>query len=130
MAQAAKVDVVGACTVSPANIITSTTQAAPSLTPVLNLGSSRSYPNHREGSTPLVNATDFLLAAGITAVRFLALRVIGGGSLLVKLTSAAGTDQAFRVSDLLIIGAPNTGDEITAIKLTGSGDVEYIVAGV
>jgi hypothetical protein len=129
MSQAARIDVVGACTISPANVITGYTQAAPSLSATFNLGSSRTYPKHKEGSESLSAAVNFALPlGGITAVRFLALRVIAG-SLLVKVTSAAGTDQAFRVSDLLIIGAPTAGDELTAVKLTGSGDVEFIAAG-
>lgn len=45
------------------------------------------------------------------------------------LTSAVGTDQALKVSDLFLWHSPNPGDELTAIKLVGTGDCEYFLAG-
>lgn len=72
----------------------------------------------------------FIPALGtITKVRAIAVRAIDGQSLVVKLTSVAGTDQALPVSGLLVLQAQNAGDEYTAIKVVGSGRIEYLLAG-
>lgn len=130
MAQSATVEINGFCQLGPSSPITSWSAAAPSLQPTLDLGLKRTYPEHQEGHLSLEAATDYALPLGtVAAVRFLALRVISG-TLQVKVTSAVGTDQSFRLSDLLVLSTPATGDELTAIKLTGTADVEYIAAGV
>lgn len=65
----------------------------------------------------------------VTKVRAFALRAVEGESLVVKLTSAAGTDQALPVSGVLVVRVANTGDELTAIKVVGTGRIEYLLAG-
>lgn len=76
------------------------------------------------------DGSPFIPALGaVTAVRAIAIRSVTGASLVVKLTSAKGTDQALPVSDLLILQAKNTGDQYTAIKIVGTGTVEYLIAG-
>jgi hypothetical protein len=54
-----------------------------------------------------------------------------GGSCVLLLTSAAGTDQAVPLGDagLYLFHNPHAGDEITAIKLVGTGTVSYFIAG-
>lgn len=72
----------------------------------------------------------FVPALGaVTAVRAIAIRSVDGASIVVKLTSAKGTDQEIPVSDLLVIQAKNVGDEYTAIKIVGTATVEYLLAG-
>ncbi len=69
------------------------------------------------------------LGQQITAIRVFAVRAVDGQSLVVKLTSGAGTDQVIPVSDLLLIRAQNAGDQLTAIKIIGQGRIEYLLAG-
>lgn len=80
-----------------------------------------------------IDSTDiapFVPALGaIAAVRALAIRAVDGQSLVVKLTSAVGVDQAVPVSDLLLVRAQNTGDQLTAIKVVGTGRIELLIAG-
>lgn len=65
----------------------------------------------------------------MVAVRAIAIRAVDGQSLVVLLTSAAGTDQAIPVSDLLVVRAQNPNDKFTAVKIQGVGRVEWIIAG-
>lgn len=126
MSQMVTVTVSGAVVAGPANA----SPTAPSLQDMLNVSTSRTY-GYKSGQSTTINApsTPFAVNLGaITKVRFLALRTIGA-SMQVLLTSALGTDQAFKVSDLMVWSAPNEGDQITAIKLIGVADVEYLLAG-
>lgn len=85
------------------------------------------------GGAQTINASSgspFVPALGaMLAVRAIAVRAVDGQSLVVKLTSAAGTDQAIPVSDLVLVRAKNTGDQFTAIKIIGAGRIEYLLAG-
>jgi hypothetical protein len=65
----------------------------------------------------------------IAKVRLLALRVVNGASIKVLFTSASGSDQAIKVSSLMLWHSPNAGDELTAIKLVGTADIEIMIAG-
>lgn len=80
-----------------------------------------------------INGTDlapFIPALGsIAAVRALAVRAVDGQSLKLLVSSAAGADQAIPVSDLLLVRAQNTGDQLTAIKIVGTGRIELLIAG-
>jgi hypothetical protein len=80
-----------------------------------------------------INGTDgspFVPALGsMVAVRAIAVRAVDGQSLVVKLTSAAGVDQAIPVSDLILVRAQNAADKFTAIKIVGAGRVEWLLAG-
>jgi hypothetical protein len=64
---------------------------------------------------------------GIAAVAYLFVRVLSG-SLTLLLTSSAGADQAVPVSGRIELYLPAT-PTITAIKTTGTADIEYVVAG-
>lgn len=80
-----------------------------------------------------INGTDvapFLVPFGaLTKVRAVAIRAVDGQSLVVKLTSAAGADQAVPVSGVLVVHAKNPGDQFTAVKVVGVGRIEYLVGG-
>lgn len=65
----------------------------------------------------------------ITKVRAFAVRAVDGQSLIIKITWAGGTDQAIPVSGQWIIANPNNGDVITAIKIVGTGRIEYLIGG-
>lgn len=86
-----------------------------------------------QGGALTINGTNlapFIPSLGsIAKVRAIAIRAVDGQSLVVKLSSAAGIDQAIPVSDLLLLRAQNVGDEISAIKIVGSGRVELLIAG-
>lgn len=64
----------------------------------------------------------------VAKARFVGLRVVNG-SLKMLLTTPSGSDQAVRVSGLFLWHSPNAGDEITAIKLVGTADIELLIAG-
>lgn len=128
MPAAALLSITGVVSASP---VTATLNA-PSLNDNLNLGMSKSYPIETAGRPP-VAGTDMapfvLPLQGMTKARFLALRVMSG-SLKVKVsTPNGGADQVLPASDLFVIHNPNSGDELTAIKLIGTADIEYILAG-
>jgi hypothetical protein len=74
--------------------------------------------------TPTVVALD-----SIVRVRFIALKVNSYSSVQMIVTSAAGATQRIPVSGLFVWYAPNAGDEITAISLVGTADVELLLAG-
>lgn len=106
--------------------------SSPSLTELLNTSFTGTYGSSK-GARPTINgATDlapFVIALEtITKVRVIVMRV-RGGSLVVKLTSAAGTDQAFPVSELFMLSTPSAGSEVTSIKCVGTADLEYVIAG-
>lgn len=64
----------------------------------------------------------------IENVRFLGVRVVNGASIQVVVTTAAG-EETYNVSPLLLLFAQNPGDEITAISLVGTADLEVMIAG-
>lgn len=124
-----RLDVLGAVQVNPAIPVTSVTAAAPSFFAGMNLGLRRTFAEHQEGGLKLSAAVDTPLPFGtVAAAAFLALRVTSG-SVLLKITTPAGTDQTVRVSDLLLLSVPTAGDEITGITITGTAEIEYILAG-
>lgn len=105
----------------------------PSLQEILGTTFSATLSASKSGRPTIVGATDgvpFVLGLEtITKVRLIVLRVTGG-SLKVKLTnSTAGSLQAVMVSNLFMLYAPNAGDEVTAIQLVGTADLEYLIAG-
>lgn len=108
------------------------TSGVPSLQEILNTSFTSTFASSKSARPAIVGATDaspFVLALEtITKVRFMAMRV-RGGTLKVVVTSAAGTDQAFNLSDVLVWHSPNSGDELTAVKLVGTADLEYVLAG-
>lgn len=128
MASPSLVTHTGAVNGSPAQ----SSAQSPSLTELLNTSFQGTFGSSK-GARPTINgATDlvpFVVAfETITKVRMIFMRV-RGGTLTVKLTSAKGADQAFPVSDTFVWYSPNAGDEVTAIKLVGTADLEYIICG-
>jgi hypothetical protein len=107
--------------------------ALPSLQEIANTSFSRTYSQRQAGAPQVINATDlapFILSLGtVTKIRMLFVRVVGSGVIRLKLTSAAGADQALPLSDLIVWHAPAEGDQITAVKVVGTADLEYTVYG-
>jgi len=105
----------------------------PSLSDMMNTSFSNTYSASQASRLSVVAATDsvpFVVAFGsVTKVRFLGIRVINGSSIKALLTSPSGTDQALKTSSMLLWHSPNSGDEITAIKLVGTADIELLIAG-
>lgn len=127
MAQSRTVWVNGAVSVSPTSA-----PNGPSLADNLAISLTNTFQASK--ASPLsIASTDgspFTLSLdSIVKVRFIALKVNSGASVKMLLTSAAGTDQKVSVSGLFLWHAPNAGDEITAIKLVGTADVELLIAG-
>lgn len=92
------------------------------------------YQVARTGHPTIIGATDmapFVIGfEGMTAVRVFGLRV-NSGDLKVLVTSASGTDQALNVGGqgVLLWSSPYSGDQLTAIKMVGTADVDYLIAG-
>lgn len=95
---------------------------------------SKLYPREDSDTTSIASTdlSPFVLhSAVVPSARIFALRVVTG-TVKVKLTSAAGIDQSLQVSGpegFMMWMSPTAGDEITTIKLIGTADVEYLVAG-
>jgi len=106
--------------------------AVPSLQEILCTTFQATYSGRKSGAPTIVGATDgapFVLNfETLTKVRLFGVR-ISGGSLKIKMTSAGGTLQSVMCSDLFLLHSPNTGDEITAINLVGTANIEYLIAG-
>lgn len=84
-----------------------------------------------ESMTINVNSPSFAsLVAGLTfsAIRFVALRV-QSGILTLRVTTPAGAQQLFTVSELIVLSNPQAGSEITALDAQGVANVELIIAG-
>lgn len=111
----------------------SVTDAQTALCQAINLAFQQLYDGAFSAGVPIAstNLDPFEPDLGaIVAVRAIAVRALDGQSLVVKLTSAVGgTDQALPVSDLLVVRAQNPGDQYTAIKIVGTGRIEYLIAG-
>ena len=105
----------------------------PSLADTLNTSFQGTYSASKSSRLSVVAATDIapytVTLDSVSKARFLGLRVINGASIKVLLTSPSGTDQTIKVSSLLLWHSPNSGDEITAIKLVGTADIEILIAG-
>ena len=106
---------------------------APSLQEILNTSWSATYGSSKSGRPSIINATDGspfeLDLETITKVRVLVINV-KAGSLVIKVTSAHGTEQEFGISNgNLILHMPAAGDELTAIEFVGTADIEYFLAG-
>ena len=77
-------------------------------------------------STPVT-----LQLGNVAKVRVLIARCTGN-SVVLKLTSAKGTEQAVPLSGggIVVLHLPVLGDELTAVKVTGDGStVSYFIAG-
>lgn len=95
---------------------------------------SKLYPREDSDTTSIASTdlSPFVLHSSVVpSARIFALRVISG-TVKVKLTSASGIDQALQVSGpegFMMWASATAGDELTTIKLIGTADVEYLVAG-
>ena len=128
MSQAATITHSGAASGSPTS-----SQCGPTLSDTLRTDFQGTYGASKSSRIAVVAATDavpyVVSLDSIAKVRFLGLRVVNGSSIKALLTSPSGTDQALKTSSLLLWHSPNSGDEITAIKLVGTADIEIMIAG-
>lgn len=102
-----------------------------SLYDTLRLSLTATYAEQASGS-PTVNSPTTPVAVGlgsIAKVRFLAMKFQGQSFRVLVTSPNGGVDQVLPTSDLIIIHAPNVGDEITALKVVGVGQFSYIAAG-
>lgn len=81
-----------------------------------------------------VDATDLapfsIPLEGIAAVRLVAVRSTSGASMKLRASSTnGGASQVWPISDVLVAHLPGSGDELTALSLSGTGEVEYLIAG-
>lgn len=78
----------------------------------------------------LVGAPLTLPLEGITKVRLLAAKATGG-QITLMLTSTGAADQLVKLGTdgLFLHHNPSPGDELTAIKAYGTGNLSYFIAG-
>lgn len=111
----------------------SPTVGGPSLQDYLDTSFTGTYSAGTSKRLTVIGATDiapFTVALdSIAKVRFIGMRIVNGASLKMLLTSASGADQAIKLSSFFLWHSPNAGDEITAIKLVGTADIELMIAG-
>lgn len=118
------VSLAGSVQASPASITDTTGILAQSI----DLGSTETFDAVFAGSIPI--AGTFVPALGaITKIRYVVLRAVDGESLVASITWAGGANQRVPISDVFVLKARNTGDELTAISISGTGRIEYIIAG-
>ena len=129
MAQASTIWHSGAVTRQPV----SSFPGGPSLSDMLNTSFQGTYGATKSAALSIVGATlgsPFVLDMdSVVKARFLGIRVLNGPSIQLLITSPSGTDQAIKTSSLLLWHSPNSGDELTAIKLVGTADIEILIAG-
>ncbi len=100
-----------------------------SLQSFMNLGMQSNPTQRSEGVRSLIAAVDVDLDFGsVTKATFLALKVLSG-ALSMKITTPLGTDQIVPAGDQYLLSTPNPGQEMTAVKLSGTGDFQFILAG-
>lgn len=102
------------------------------LTSILSLAFTATYAQMDAGSFSFLGTlpSPFVLnPGGITKVRALVIRCLDAQSIQVLVSSALGTDQKVPCSGLFFMHCPKAGDELTAVKLVGSGRIEYLAAG-
>jgi hypothetical protein len=127
VAQTFELQVTGAVQASPFASLS----GGQSLQDFLTFNVRKAY-NGRSADVSSIAATDgspYTLPLGtIAKVRFLGIHVLAG-ALKALLTNPSETDQVVRFGDWLFLHCPNPGEELTAIKLVGTADFEYFVAG-
>jgi hypothetical protein len=127
MAQSRTVWVNGAVSVSPTPVM-----CGPTLSDNLTISLTNTFQASKSSPLSFVgtDGSPYTVSLdSIVKVRFLALKVNSGATVKMLLTSAAGSEQKLSVSGMFLWHAPNAGDEITAIKLVGTADVELLLAG-
>lgn len=107
--------------------------AGPSQRAIGDIDILASYSQRMADSPSIINATSlapYVVPFGtVTKANFVAIRQVSG-ALYGKLTTANETDQIVRFAGgWLIVWVPNAGEEITAVKLIGTGDAETFIAG-
>lgn len=115
---------VGSLQSDPASVLDATSLLSQSI----DLAFKQTFDASFSASPPI--AGTFVPALGaVTKVRALAVRAVDGQSLVIQVSSAAGVNQSIPCSDLFVLLAKNPGDELTAISITGTGRIEYIIGG-
>lgn len=79
-------------------------------------------------NSPTPGFFDLMANLGFTQVTFAKLRV-RTGSFVVDVTTSAGANQVFDLSDLWLVNNPIPGTEITGLRIQGVGDLEVTLAG-
>lgn len=103
----------GACPI-PLNAVIASYQASTGLT-------------QRQIASPAA-FVDLLAGSGLTQVMFVYLRVIGG-TVTLRVTTAAGVDQVSSVSDLYVVSHSSVAAAFTAVAVQGTAEIEFLAVG-
>lgn len=116
--------------------ITGLVTAAPStatdpagLKTTIDLGASKQAAHHVAGAVPVAHLVGAPLPLlGVAAATTVILRAVDAAALVAVLSSALGADQVIPFAGLLAIEAP-TATPFTAVRVYGTGELEYAIAG-
>lgn len=106
-------------------------QRFPTLRSVIDL-SAEQYPRASRSQPFTLDSAvtwiDLLAGLNLTSATFLTIRV-STGSVELRVTTSAGTDQLFSFSDFLAIASSRAGFEWTSIEARGLAEIEIMIGG-
>lgn len=101
-------------------------------TTVVSIGLTQTPQASKPGGCRNINSPttwiDLLSDSGISVARFVLLRACAG-ALQVRMTTTAGSDQVFDLTDLHVLANPIAGYGVTALAVRGTADLEYLITG-
>lgn len=127
MAQSTYVQVSGAVAASPSV----SALFAASLQDFLGLNLQATYGASKGGAISVdaqPNAPFVLPFEGVVSGRFFAMRLVSGQTVRLTITTALGT-AVVPVSDEFVLHSPAPGDQFTALSISGTADLRYLLAG-
>lgn len=127
MAQSSTVELTGVMTAKPA----SPSFGSCSAQELLPVSFCATYGSAKGGGISIAStdvAPFSLPFEGITKGRVFAMRLMSGATMKMLITTALGI-ATLPCSDEFVLHNPNPGDEFTAIKLVGTGDIVYALVG-
>lgn len=125
MAQSSKIQIAGGLVIGPSAL---GVIPGPSIVVSANLGLARTAAKRAGDSLSVMDGSPLALPfGGITAARFVYIRVAGSAVLTAQILSSLGVAR-IPLSGMFLWDNP-IGPAITAITLEGTGDFEYQIAG-
>jgi hypothetical protein len=125
MAQSSKIQIAGGLVIGPSALGQT---PGPSIVASANLGLERKAAKRTGDSLSVVDGSPLALPfGGITAARFVYIRVLGSALLTAQVMSSLGVAR-IPIAGMFLWDNP-VGPAITAITLEGTGDFEYQIAG-
>ncbi len=97
------------------------------LSTTIGLKDCRNYAHQASGNHP-VSGVVTLNPSGITAIKFVVIRSLNGDALVALVSSSLGADQEIPFDDILMFRT-GAAVPVTEIKVSGTGEIEYLLGG-